>query len=177
MTANWFTLKVQPEREEKIRDLLQERIRNKGLGDTIRTILIPTESMSEIRGGKKRIVEQKTYPGYLFVEMDLTDDSWYLITETPGVTGFVSANPRDPQPLPPEEINRILKIIDDRKEKPKPKIEFESGQSVRIKDGPFENYEGQVEEVYPEKGVLRVNVFIFGRSTPVELEYYQVERS
>ncbi len=175
--ATWYTLKVQPEREEKIRNLLLERIRTKGLGDVIRTLLIPTESMSEIRGGKKRIVEQKTYPGYLFVEMDLTDDSWYLINETAGVTGFVSANPREPQPLPEDEINRILKIIDDRKEKPKPKIEFEAGQNVRIKDGPFENYEGQVEEVYPDKGVLRVNVFIFGRSTPVELEYYQVERT
>lgn len=174
---SWYTLKVQPEREEKIKNLLQERVRNKGLQDTIRQILIPTESMSEIRNGKKRIVEQKTYPGYLFVEMDMTEDAWYVITETTGITGFVSANPRDPQPLPEEEIGRILRIIDDRKEKPKPKIEFEVGQGVRIKDGPFENFEGQVEEVYPEKGLLKVNVFIFGRSTPVEMEYHQVERT
>lgn len=174
---SWYTLKVQPEREEKIRGLLLERIRNKGLGDTVRELLIPTESVSEVRNGKKRIVHQKTYPGYLFVEMDLTEDSWYVITETTGVTGFVSANPREPQPLPEEEIGRILKIIDDGKEKPKPKIEFEVGQGVRIKDGPFENFEGAVEEVYPDKGLVKVNVFIFGRSTPVELEYHQVERT
>lgn len=173
----WYALKVQPEREEKIKNLLLERIRNKGLGDVVRQILIPTESMSEIRSGKKRIVEQKTYPGYLFVEMDMTEDAWYVITETTGITGFVSANPRDPQPLPEDEIGRILRTIDDRKEKPKPKIEFEVGQGVRIKDGPFENYEGQVEEVYPDKGLLKVNVFIFGRSTPVEMEYHQVERT
>lgn len=175
--ATWYTLKVQPEREEKIRNLLLERVRTRGLQEQMRQILIPTESVSEIRGGKKRIVEQKTYPGYLFIEMDLTEDSWYAITETAGITGFVSANPREPQPLPDDEINQILKVIDDHKEKPKPKIEFESGQSVRIKDGPFENFEGQVEEIYPDKGLLKVNVFIFGRSTPVELEYYQVERT
>lgn len=177
MSTTWYTLKVQPEREEKIRDLLVDRIRNEGLSEEVRTILIPTESVAEVRGGKKRIIEQKTYPGYLFVEMDLTDESWYCITETAGISGFVSANPREPVPLPEEEINRILQIIDDQKEKPKPKIEFEVGQSIRIKDGPFENYEGKVEEVFPEKGVLRVNVHIFGRSTPVELEYYQVERA
>lgn len=175
--ATWYTLKVQPEREEKIRNLLKEKIRNEGLQETIRTLLIPTESVSEVRNSKRKIVEQKTYPGYLFVEMDLTDDSWYLITETAGITGFVSANPREPVPLPDEEINRILQIIDDRKEKPKPKIEFEVRQAIRIKDGPFENFEGQVEEIYPDKGLLKVNVFIFGRSTPIELEYHQVERT
>jgi transcriptional antiterminator NusG len=175
--GTWYTLKVQPEREEKIRNLLLERVRNNGLESQIRTILIPTESVSEIRSGKKRVVEQKTYPGYLFVEMDLVDEAWYAINETAGITGFVSANPREPQPLPDEEINRILKVIDDGKEKPKPKIEFEVGQGVRIKDGPFTNFEGQVEEVYPDKGLLKINVFIFGRSTPVELEYCQVERT
>jgi transcription termination/antitermination protein NusG len=173
----WFAVKVQPEREERIRDLLEERIRLSGLSHEIRTILIPTEHMAEIRGGKKRIVEQKMYPGYLFMEMDLTDDAWYTITETTGVTGFVSPNPREPQPLADEEIAKILKDIDDKKEKPKPKIEFELGERVRIKEGPFQNYEGFVEEVNPAKGLVRVNVHIFGRSTPVELEYYQVERT
>ncbi len=173
----WYTLKVQPEREEKIRDLLMERIRNKGLTDQMRQILIPTESVQEIRGGKKRIIQQKTYPGYLFAEMDLTDESWYVITETAGISGFVSANPREPVPLPDDEINRILQSMRDDKEKPKPKVEFEPGENVRIKEGPFENYEGQVEEVYAEKGTLKVNVFIFGRSTPVELEFFQVEKS
>lgn len=173
----WFAVKVQPEREEKIRNLLLDRIRNRGLGPMVRQILIPTENMSDVRNGKKRIVRQKTYPGYLFVEMDLNDDTWYVITETTGISGFVSANPREPVPLPDEEIGRILMSLDEQKEKPKPKIEFEAGQSVRIKDGPFENYEGVVEEIHPEKGILKVNVFIFGRSTPVEMEYHQVERT
>ncbi len=173
----WFAVKVQPEREDKIRNLLVDRIRNRGLGPQVRQILIPTESMADVRAGKKKIVQTKTYPGYLFVEMDLTDDTWYVITETTGISGFVSANPREPVPLPDEEIGRILRSLDEQKEKPKPKIEFEIGQGVRIKDGPFENYEGQVEEIHPEKGVLKVNVFIFGRSTPVELEYHQVERT
>ena len=177
MAGTWDTVKVQPEREEKIKNLMLEQIKSKGLGGDIREILIPTETVQEIRGGRKRVVEQKTYPGYLFVEMDLTDAVWYLITETNGVSGFVSANPREPVPLPDDEINRILHSIEAQKEKPKPKIEFEPGQGVRIKEGPFENYEGVVEEVYPEKGVLKVNVHIFGRSTPVELEFYQVERT
>ncbi len=175
--GTWYALKVQPEREEKVRNLLVERIRNAGINDVVREVLIPMETVQEIRSGKKRIVEVKTYPGYLFVEMDLTEESWYVITETAGISGFVSANPREPQPLPEEEISSILQTIDDQKEKPKPKVEFEAGQGVRIKEGPFENFEGQVEEVFPEKGILRVNVHIFGRSTPVELEFYQVERT
>ncbi len=174
----WFALKVQPEREERIRNLIEEKIRNKGMRDVIRTILIPTESVSEVRkDGKKRVVDQKTYPGYLFIEMDMdNDDAWYIITETAGVSGFVSADPRKPQPLPDEEMDRILKVIDDGREKPKPKVEFEAGEQVRIKEGPFGSYEGVVEEVYPDRGQLKVNVFIFGRSTPVELGYHQVER-
>ncbi len=174
----WFALKVQPEREERIRNLIEEKIRNKGMRDVIRTILIPTESVSEVKkDGKKRVVDQKTYPGYLFIEMDMgNDDAWYIITETAGVSGFVSADPRKPQPLPDDEMNRILKVIDDGREKPKPKVEFESGEQVRIKEGPFGSYEGVVEEVYPDRGQLKVNVFIFGRSTPVELGYHQVER-
>ena len=175
--ATWYILKVQPERESRIRNLLYEQIRNKGLGDVIRQILIPSESVAEHRGGKKRVVEQKTYPGYLFVEMDVdNDEAWYLVMETAGVSGFVSADSRRPVPLPDDEINRILKVIDDRREKPKPRVEFEPGKRVRIKEGPFENYEGTVEEVYPERGQLKVNVFVFGRSTPVEVEYHQVER-
>ena len=177
--ATWYVLKVQPERETRIRNLLMEQVRTRALGEAIRQILIPTESVQEVRGGKRgKILEQKTYPGYLFIEMDMSNDNaWYLIIETAGVSGFVSADPRNPQPLPDHEINGILKIIDDRKEKPKPKVEFETGQPVRIKEGPFESYEGTVEEVYPDRGELKVNVFIFGRSTPVELGYHQVERT
>jgi len=175
--STWYALKVQPEKEEKVRDLLLDRIRNRGLSDIVRTLLIPTETVVEVRRGVKRTVQQKTFPGYLFVEMDLTEESWYLITETAGVSGFVSANPREPQPLPPEEIDRILRLMEERKEKPKPKVAFAPGQRVRIKEGPFQNFEGQVDEVYPDKGLIKVTVHIFGRSTPVELEYHQVERT
>ncbi len=177
--ATWFALKVQPEREERIKNLIAEKIRNKGMGDVIRQILIPTESVSEVRkDGKKRVIDQKTYPGYLFIEMDMdNDEAWYLITETAGVSGFVSADPRKPQPLPDEEMDVILKVIDGGRERPKPKVEFEVGQQVRIKEGPFDSYEGIVEEVYPDRGQLKVNVHIFGRSTPVELGYHQVERT
>lgn len=175
--ATWYTVKVQPEREERIRELLLDRIQSSGLQDQIREVLIPTESMAEVRNGKKKVVQHKTFPGYLFVEMDISDESFYVITETNGISGFVSANPREPVPLPDEEMSRILRTIDEQKEKPKPKIEFEVGESVRIKDGPFENYEGAVDEVYPDKGEVKVNVFIFGRSTPVVLEYYQVEKT
>jgi len=175
----WYVLKVQPEREDRIRNLLLERIRGRGLSGVIRRVIIPSESVQEVRGSRKgKITEQKTFPGYLFVEMDMdNDEAWYLMVETAGVSGFVSGDPRHPQPLPDAEINRILKAMDDRKERPKPKIEFEPGTAVRIKEGPFDNYEGTVEEVYPERGQLRVNVFIFGRSTPVELGYHQVERN
>ena len=175
--GTWYTVKVQPEREEKIRNLMLEQIKSKGLTEQIREVLIPKETVQEIRSGKKRIVEQKTYPGYLFIEMDFSDEAWYVINDTSGVSGFVSANPREPVPLPENEISRILNSVNDQKEKPKPKVEFEVGDKVRIKEGPFENFEGLVEEVFPEKGVVRVNVHIFGRSTPVELEFYQVEKS
>ena len=175
--ATWFVLKVQPGREERIRNVLEEKIRTNGMTEAVRTILVPTETLSEVKNGKKRVVLQKTYPGYLFIEMDISSQrSWYLITETAGVSGFVSPNPLKPQPLPEEEINKILKTMDDHKERPKPKIEFEAGQRGRIKEGPFNSYEGDVEEVYPERGQLKVTVFIFGRSTPVELGYHQVER-
>lgn len=174
--ANWFTVKVQPEREERIRGLLEEQIKRHGLQETIREILIPTIKVQEIRSGKKRITAMKTYPGYLFIEMDLTDDAFFVITEIGGISGFVSADPLKPDPLPADEMDRILRSIEEQKDKPKPKVEFEPAQRVRIKNGPFLNFEGIVEEVYPDKGVLKVNVHIFGRNTPVEIEFCQAEK-
>lgn len=174
--GTWYTVKVQPEREERIKGLLEEQIRSHGLQDTIREILIPSVKVQDFRSRKKRITSEKTYPGYLFLEMDLTDEAFFVITEISGISGFVSADPLKPAPLPEEEMNRILQSMEEQKDKPKPKIEFEAGQRVRIKDGPFVNYEGVVEEIYPDKGLLKVNVHIFGRNTPVELEFNQVER-
>lgn len=174
--GTWYTVKVQPEREDRIKGLLDEQIRSHGLQNTIRQILIPSVKIQEIRNGKKRVTDMKSYPGYLFLEMDLTDEAFFVITEINGISGFVSADPMHPDALPAEEMDRILQSIEEQKDKPKPKIEFEVDQQVRIKDGPFINYEGVVEEIYPEKGLLKVNVHIFGRNTPVELEFYQVER-
>ena len=181
--ATWYALKVQPEREDKIKNILDDRIRRAGLTDVIRTLLVPKESRAgaakKTRGGdttKKRVVEVKTYPGYIFVEMDLTDEAWYLINDTNGISGFVSANPRAPVPLPDDEIARILRTINESKESPKPKMDFAVGSTVRIKAGPFENFEGTVEVVDNEKWVLRLNVQIFGRSTPVEIGCDKVEK-
>jgi transcriptional antiterminator NusG len=178
MAMNWYTLKVQAEREEKIRDSLEARIRasNPEVQGRFGRILVPSEHFTEIRGGKKRITKQKMYPGYLLVELELTDDSWFLVTETNGVAGFVGSDRRHPVPMPEQEVARLLREMEDKKEKPRPKIDFDIGDGVKIKEGPFENYDGVVEEVTPSKGLVRVSVSIFGRSTSVELEYSRVEK-
>ena len=137
--------------------------------------MIPTEVVSEVKSGKKKISERKFFPGYVLIEMDLTDESWYLVKNTPGVTGFISSGSRQ-TPLLEEEVKNILKQTGERKEKPTPKISFEKGESVRVKDGPFTNFNGTIEEIHPEKGKLKVSVMIFGRPTPVEVEYWQIER-
>ncbi len=175
---HWYTLKVQAEREEKIRVTMEARIRagKPGLDQQFGRILVPSEHFTEIRGGKKRVTKQKMYPGYLLIEMELTEDSWFLVMETNGVAGFVGPNRREPDPMPEDEVARLLDEMEQKKEKPRPKIDFEVGDGVKIKEGPFENYDGAVEEVTPSKGLVRVSVSIFGRSTSVELEYSKVEK-
>jgi transcriptional antiterminator NusG len=178
MGMSWYTLKVQAEREEKIRQSIEAKMRASPpeVQTQFGRILVPSEHFTEIRGGKKRITKQKMYPGYVLIEMDLTDDSWFIVTETSGVAGFVGPDKRHPVPMPDEEVRRLLREMEDRKEKPRPKIDFEVGDGVKIKEGPFENYDGSVEEVTPSKGLVRVSVSIFGRSTSVELEYSKVEK-
>jgi transcriptional antiterminator NusG len=175
MAKAWYAIRAQSEREDLIRDSLEAKVRAAGLQDAITRIMVPREHVSEIRDGKKRIIQRKMYPGYILVESDLTDEAWFLITETPGISGFVGSRTK-PVPLTEAEISRILRDIEDKKERPRPKVEFEVGDGVKIKGGPFENYDGVIEEINPAKGLLRVSVSIFGRSTPVELEYSQVER-
>ncbi len=175
MPKAWYAIRGQSEREDVIRDNLDAKIRASGLEDKVTRIMVPREHVSEIRAGKKRITQRKMYPGYILVEADLTDEVWFLITETPGISGFVGSRTK-PVPLTDDEIGRILRDIEDKKERPRPKVEFEVGDSVKVKGGPFENYDGVVEDINPAKGLLRVSVSIFGRSTPVELEYSQVER-
>jgi len=178
MEKHWYTLKVAAEREEKIRKSIEARVRaaTPEVQKQFGRILVPSEHYTEIKGGKKKITKQKMYPGYLLIELELTDDSWFIVTETNGVAGFVGSNRRQPVPMPEQEVARLLREMEDKKEKPRPKIDFEIGDGVKIKEGPFENYDGVVEEVTPSKGLVKVSVSIFGRSTSVELEYSKVEK-
>jgi transcription termination/antitermination protein NusG len=175
MAILWYAIRGRSEREDLIRDNLQAKVRAAGLDELVPQIMVPREYVSEIKDGKKRVSQRKMYPGYILLQADLTDEVWFLITETPGISGFVGSRTK-PVALADDEIANILRDIEDKKERPRPKVEFEVGDSVKVKSGPFENYDGVVEEVNPTKGVLRVSVSIFGRSTPVELEYSQVER-
>jgi transcription termination/antitermination protein NusG len=171
----WYVVHTQTGHENRVKVALQTRSQAKGMGDRFGQILISTEKVSEIREGKKTITQRKFFPGYIIVEMDLSDDTWYLVKNVPGVTGFVGTRHK-PIPLKEEEVQNILKRADEKKDKPKPKIVFEKGESVRVKEGPFVNFNGSIEETNPNKGKLKVMVSIFGRATPLELEYWQVEK-
>lgn len=175
MGKNWYVIHTLTGQEEKVKKNILNRMASNNIKEQISQVLIPTEIVSEVKSGKKKISERKFFPGYVLVEMELTDESWYLIKNTPGVTGFVSSGSK-PTPLLEEEIKNILKQTEEKKEKPTPKVVFEVGESVRVTDGPFTNFNGTIEEVNPEKGKLKVSVMIFGRPTPVELECWRVER-
>ncbi|RJP28903.1 MAG: transcription termination/antitermination factor NusG [Candidatus Omnitrophota bacterium] len=172
---NWYVVHTQTGLEDKVKIALEHRISVMGLQGAIGKIIIPTEQVSEIRSGKKKISQRKFFPGYILVEMDLNENSYLLIKGTPGVTGFIGLG-KKPMPLPKEEVDNILKRTQDTQAKPSPKVVFESGEQVRVTEGPFVNFNGTIEEVHPEKGKLKVSVSIFGRATPVELEYWQVEK-
>lgn len=173
--AKWYVLHTQTGMESKIRSSLESRAEIAGLKHLIHQILIPTEKVSEVKSGKKRISERKFFPGYILVQMELTDESWYLVKNTPGISGFVGSG-KTPIPLSEEEVNQILRQQEEKTSKPKPKVEFGQGESVRVKEGAFANFNGVIEEINPNRGKLKVMVTIFGRQTPVELEYWQVER-
>ena len=161
-----------------IRDLktLRERIRRSGLESKFGDILVPTEEVVEMRDGKKRKSERKFFPGYVLVQMEMHNDSWHLVKESPKVLGFIGGTPDKPAPISDAEANAILQRVEDGADKPRPKVLFEPGEVVRVVDGPFTDFNGVVEEVNYEKSRLRVSVLIFGRSTPVELEFTQVEK-
>ena len=171
----WYVVHTQTGSEEKARAGLQGRMATTELKKYIGEIIVPTEQVAEIRGGKKRITARKFFPGYLIVKMDMNKESWYLVKTTPGITGFIGPG-RRPTPISDEEVKAILQRTEDTETKPTPKITFEIGESMRIAQGPFANFNGSVMEVYPERGKLKVSVSIFGRSTLVELEYWQVEK-
>lgn len=175
MAREWYVLRVQSGREGKVRNTLARKIQLAGLEDFVTSILVPTENVTEIKGGKKRVKERKLYPGYIMVEMELTDEVWFVIRDTPGIGDFVGTSGR-PVPMRPEEVTRIIQGQEEKEEQPVVKIELEKGQHVKIKEGPFENFDAIVDEVFPEKGMVKVIVNIFSRATPVELEYWQVEK-
>ncbi len=175
MAKEWYVLRVASGREESVKEGLLKKIQIAELDESVPTVLVPTERVSEIKGGKKRYRERKLYPGYIIVEMELSDDVWYLIKDTPGIGDFVGSYQK-PVPLSPNEVEKILNTLKAKDETPEVKIDLEPGDGVKIKEGPFENFDGTVGEVFPAKGQVRVMVTIFGRATPVDLEYWQVER-
>jgi transcriptional antiterminator NusG len=176
MAKAWYAIHIHSGYDEnKVGENVGYRFKSMGLKDKISQVLIPTQQISEIKDGKKKISTKKFFPGYALIEMELTDDTWYVVKNTPGVMGFVGAGTK-PIPLAQEEVEYILSEIKRVAKKPKPKIIFEKGESVRIVDGPFTNFIGIIEEIYPERGTLKLEVTIFGRTTPVELNFLQVER-
>ncbi len=172
---NWYIVHTYSGYEAKVKTSLEERIMSLELKDRIPQILVPSEPVVEIKGGKKRISDRKFFPGYILVEMELSDDTWYLIKNTPKVTGFLGGG-RHPTPLPFEEIQYIIEQMRGEAEKPKLRVLFERGENVRIVDGPFTNFTGAIDEVDEIRGKLKVMVSIFGRATPVEMEFLQVEK-
>jgi transcriptional antiterminator NusG len=173
MGKHWYIIHTYSGYEEKVKANLEQRIAPLGMQEMISQIIIPSGNVVEFKKGKRQISTKKFYPGYLLIQMELTDESWHVVRNTPKVTGFVGTGLK-PTPLTDEEVQHILNQIKEGEDKPKPKVSFESGESVKIMDGPFSGFNGVVEEVNQERGKLRVMVSIFGRSTPVELDFLQV---
>ena len=179
----WYVVHVLSGQEQKVHDNIERRIQTEEMGDLVFEVLVPTERVSEIKRGKKTETTRKFFPGYLIVNMHLLDEqgklmdrTWYFIRETPGVLGFAGTKDK-PIPMPKHEVDGMLAQLREREDKVKPKVTFEVGETVKVADGPFQNQNGVVEEIDLERGKLRVSVSIFGRSAPVELEFWQVERA
>lgn len=172
---DWYILKVQSNREESIREALQRRVKMQGMEEYFGDIIVPVEMRTEFKNGKKRVAKHKLYPGYLVVRMEITDDSWFLVRETPGIGDFTGAGGK-PSPMLQHEVNKILSKSEEKTdEQPKVSIKFNKGDRVKINEGTFENFEGDVENIDMANGRVTVMINIFGRSTPVELEYWQIE--
>jgi len=172
----WYVLRVQTNREESVRDGLLTRVRAAGLDEQIQAVLVPTEKVSEIKGGKKVISERKIYPGYIFVEMELNDETTAVVKNCPGIGDFLGASGLA-VPLSEKEVEKVTAEAASKEDTPTLKIDFEAGDNIKIVEGAFKNFDGVVGEVVGDKGMLRVIVTIFGRPTPVELEYWQVEKA
>ena len=176
-SKRWYVVHAYSGHEKKVASSLRERVARAGMQDLFGDILVPTEEVVEMRGGQKRKSERKFFPGYVLVQMELTDETWHLVKETPRVMGFIGGKADKPAPITDREAAAILQQVQDSEEKPRPKTMFEPGELVRVVEGPFNDFNATVEEVNYEKSRLRVAVMIFGRSTPVELEFNQVEKA
>ncbi|MBF0369259.1 MAG: transcription termination/antitermination protein NusG [Magnetococcales bacterium] len=175
MSKKWYVIHAYSGYEKKVKSILEETIRVSGATHLFDEILIPTEEVVELQKGKKVTSERKFFPGYVLVKMELNDETWHMVNETPKVTGFLGGGGR-PQALSEREVDKILRQVRDGTEKPKPKVTFSVGENVRVIDGPFVSFNGLVEEVDEDKTRLKVSVSIFGRATPVELDFVQVEK-
>lgn len=181
MRSQWFIVQTLSGQEQKVKESIEKRIKTEEMQDAVKEVLVPMEKVVDVRGGKKTVTSRKLWPGYVFVDMILLDEDrrvierpWYFIKETQGVIGFLS----DPlQPTPSEEIEAIKDRISASEETERPKVNFEVGETIKINNGPFLNFSGVIEEIEPTRGKLKVTVNIFGRNTPVELEYWQVEKA
>ena len=177
MAKRWYIVHAYSNFEKKVAESLREQANARGLGDKFDDILVPTEKVTEVRRGRKNDTERKFYPGYVLVKCELTDEVYHLIKNTPKVTGFLGADKSKPIPIPDREAEHILQQVQEGIERPKPSITFEVGEQVRVADGPFASFNGTVEEVDDGRSRLKVAVSIFGRATPVELEFGQVEKT
>ena len=177
MALRWYVVHAFSQYEKKVATSLKERVERYGMGDRFGEIIVPTEEVVEIKNGQKRKSERKFFPGYVLVQMELDDDTWHLVKETPRVLGFIGGKADKPAPITEREANAILQRVEAGVDAPKPKTMFEPGEMVRVIDGPFNDFNGVVEDVNYEKNRLNVAVLIFGRSTPVELEFSQVEKA
>ena len=177
MSKRWYVVHAFSGFEKQVQRSMAERISRAGMEDMFGEILVPTEEVVEMKGGQKRRSDRKFFPGYVLVEMEMNDETWHLVKEVPKVMGFIGGTSDRPAPITEKEANTILSRVQEGVDKPRPKILFEPGEMVRVIDGPFNDFNGTVEEVNYEKSRLRVAVLIFGRSTPVELDFHQVEKA
>jgi len=175
MAMNWYVVQVYSNFEDKVEAMLRENIERAGLGDKFGQILVPREEVVELKEGQKVTSQRKFFPGYILVEMEMNDETWHVVKDTRQVSGFLGSTGK-PRPMPQREVDALIQQIEEGIERPKPKVMFDIGDAVRVIDGPFASFNGVVEEVMEDKAKLKVSVSIFGRPTPVELEYIQVEK-
>lgn len=176
MSLNWYVVHAYSGFEDRVMSTLKERVVQYGMEDNFGEILVPKEEVVEMREGKKRTTDRKFFPGYVLVQMEMNDDTWHMVKDMPRVLGFIGGTSDRPAPISEAEANSILQRVEEGVDKPTPKVMFEAGEVIRVIDGPFKDFNGVVEEVNYEKNRLRVSVLIFGRSTPVDLEFTQVEK-